>query len=238
MHALGHQRFAVVGHDTGLSSATRSPPITRTASTARPHRGARAPGAGDARTLMFVPDAAQQPALAPPVNRLEGSTNSSSGAARTSTSATSSPSRPGSSFPRTSSTTTSASCPIRRPARQPRVLSRAGRHVEQNAQRSKRPLTMPVLTIGGAARAGASRRRRDDGPRDRPAERGDPRRRPLGRRGGSPGNCWRRSTRSWPRIGPAPRRLSHRSRTASEAVRAAPRDGRGANDEGSGGADR
>jgi hypothetical protein len=36
MDALGHERFAVIGHDTGSRSATRWPPITRTGSSARP----------------------------------------------------------------------------------------------------------------------------------------------------------------------------------------------------------
>ena len=58
----------------------------------------------------------------------------------------------------------------------------------QNEQRKNRPLTMPVLGIGGAASYGDAGRQRDEAPRERRAERGHSRRRPLVRRGGPRGD--------------------------------------------------
>jgi hypothetical protein len=75
--------------------------------------------------------------------------------------------------------------------------------VAQNGEHAKSPLKMPVLAIGGERSYGAMVRRSDAEPRRRRAEPGHPRRRPLGRRGGS-----RRDAGGPDRVpGPVPRRV-------------------------------
>ena len=67
MDALGHERFAVVGHDTGIHHQLRagrgSPGPGRPRG---PRRGPRAPGRGSL-TAHVRPRAGQQPALAHPL---------------------------------------------------------------------------------------------------------------------------------------------------------------------------
>ena len=95
MDALGHQRFAVVGHDTGFASATRWPPITPSGSTASHLPRSRAPRVWDRHRHCSFP---RRSTTSCGTSRSTGSRscpNSSSRAGRTSTSATSSPSRAG-----------------------------------------------------------------------------------------------------------------------------------------------
>ena len=102
MDALGHQRFAVVGHDTGFA-------ISYALAADHPDRVDRAVARRDPRVAGGGPLAApvrpradQRPALAPPLQPgRQGATSSSSQGGRTSSSAASSRSQGGQSCPTT-----------------------------------------------------------------------------------------------------------------------------------------
>ena len=96
--------------------------------------------------------------------------------------------------------------------------------IAQNQERKSRRLTMPVLAIGGAESAGDVGREHDAAGRGRRADRGPARQRPLGRRAGS-----RRPARRPDHVpGPVPGRLGRRTdprhRTSLTAARQPPLD--------------
>ena len=188
-----------------------------------PRRDPRTPGAGRLTARCSSP---ARSTTGSGTSRSTGSRDcpsSSSRDARTSTSATSSPSR-AARCPTSSSTTTSVSSPTPTSLRGSLGFYRAfDATLAQNDERASRPLTMPVLAIGGEASYGehvaeamaAARRRRPD--------RGHPRRRPLGRRAGARRAAGRadRVPRPVPRGGRRQRTLGQSVRSPADRVRTA-----------------
>ena len=111
MDALGHERFAVVGHDTGFAisyalAADHPDRVDRVGPGRDPRPSRRVPAAA-----LFVPAPVNDRLWHIPFNRVEKLPEQLiAGNGRTSTSATSSRSR-AASCPKRWSTTTSASCP-------------------------------------------------------------------------------------------------------------------------------
>ena len=151
LDALGHERFAVVGVDTGMAiayalAADHPGRVVRLAVGEAPLPGVSPP------TPLILPPQVVDRLWHIPFNQLWRRTRSSSAAGRTSSSAPSSPPRPArTSCRRPPSGTTSRCCPAPRPctaASSSTAHSRAT--AAQNEQRKARRLTMPVLAMGGA----------------------------------------------------------------------------------------
>jgi pimeloyl-ACP methyl ester carboxylesterase len=123
MDALGHERFAVIGHDTGFA-------ISYALAADHPDRVDRAalleipgsPGAAPSPPV-FVPGPINDRLWHVPFNRIEGSTSSSSPGTSAPSSVGSS-TRPRRSSPTTCSTTTSAPSPTPSPCPSPTTWSR------------------------------------------------------------------------------------------------------------------
>ena len=193
MDALGHDRFAVVGHDTGFAigyalAADHPDRVARVALAEIP-----GPPGRDSVAAAVRPRSGQRPALAHPVQPGRPSCPSSSSQGREDVffgyefaiQGGTLPddviayyvglySRPG------------------RAARQLRVLPGVRRHPGPERRAQGPPLTMPVLAIGGELSYGEHVGEAMRLDRRRRAERGHPRRRPLGRRAGAGRDARRR----------------------------------------------
>ena len=207
MEALGHQRFAMVGFDTGM-------PIGYALAADHPDRLERLV-VGEAPSSracpLAAPDrsrAAQQAALA---HRLQSARRRRERSAR--------PRTRGHLFRRgVRRFGRNAAARRRRPVLRRRLASSPDAlrgsfgsyraidtDIAQNQQRKTRRLTLPVLAIGGEKGHRRRCREDDEARRGQRADRRHPRQRPLGRRGGS-----REAARGAdPVPGPVPRRFGH-----------------------------
>ena len=154
MDALGHERFAVVGHDTGFAigyalAADHPERVDRVALAEIP-----GPPGTAASPPVFVPAPSTTGCGTSRSTGSQGCPSSSSPGARTSTLATSSPIQGGTAARRGDRLLRRPRLEPGLPARQPRVLPGLRRHAGAERAAQPRQLAMPVLAIGGEASYG------------------------------------------------------------------------------------